>query len=96
MGNEIGGTCDLFQGTVVAVAKETEENMKYCAGKMVIIVCVQELEEPGQDTSRYDKLCPTVVKPKPRVHNVSAGHIEIFKSHSSQSHLLVPRDVNYS
>jgi hypothetical protein len=53
---------------------------KYSVGKIVIIICVQELEEPGQDTSRYDTLCPTVVKPKPRVLNVSAGH----KFHSGQ------------
>ncbi|XP_023726909.1 probable cation-transporting ATPase 13A3 isoform X2 [Cryptotermes secundus] len=30
-----------------------------------------ELEEPGRDTSRYDTLCPTVVKPKPRVLNAA-------------------------
>lgn len=57
---------------------------KYNAGKIVNVICMQELEEPGRDTSRYDTLCPTVVKPKPRVLNVSAGHIEIFKSHSGQ------------
>lgn len=62
----------------------------------MIVIYVQELEEPGKDTSRYDTLCPTVVKPKPRVLNVSAGHIEIFKTHSGQSDRLVPRDVNYS
>jgi hypothetical protein len=69
---------------------------KYTAGRNVIVICVQELEEPGEDTSRYDKLCPTVVKPKPRVPNVSAGHIEIFISHSATFNLLVPRDVNYT
>jgi hypothetical protein len=45
---------------------------KYSACKIMIVICIQELEEPGQDTRRYDTLCPTVVKPKSRVLNVSA------------------------
>jgi hypothetical protein len=36
---------------------------------------MQELEEPGQDTSRYDMLSPTVVKPKLQVYNVSETRV---------------------
>jgi len=36
---------------------------------------MQELEELGQDTSRYDMLSPTVVKPKLRVYNVSETRV---------------------
>jgi hypothetical protein len=68
----------------------------YSACKVVIVICIQELEEPGHDTRRYDTLCPTVVKPKSRVLIVSAGRIEIFKSHKGQFNLLVLRDVNCS
>ena len=70
---------------------------------------MQELEEPGQDTSRYDILSPTVVKPKLRVCNVSeykttkvcnhfGKHITLNNSKiiSGQFEVLVPGDVKYN
>ena len=72
-------------------------------------VCMQELEEPGQDTSRYDLLSPTVVKPKLQVCNVSeckkarvcncfGEHITLNNSKiiSGQFEILVPGDVIYN
>jgi hypothetical protein len=70
---------------------------------------LQELEEPGQDTSRYDMLSPAVVKPKLRVYNVSecrktrvcnhfGEHITLNNSKiiSGQFEILIPGDVIYS
>jgi hypothetical protein len=63
---------------------------------------MQELEEPGQETSRYDMLSPTVVKPKLRVYNMSeckktgvCNHFEAItlnnsKIISGQFEVLVP------
>ena len=70
---------------------------------------MQELEEPGQDTSRYDMLSPTVVKPKLRVYNMSESkktrvcnhfgeHITQNNSKiiSGQFEILIRGDVIYS
>jgi len=69
---------------------------------------VQELEEPGQDTSRFDTLSPTVVKPRNKVHNVSehnmTGLYNNFKAEATfeapelilgQFEALVPSGINY-
>lgn len=77
---------------------------------MVMFEATQwELEEPGQDTSRYDMLSPTVVKPKLRVYNMSeckktrvcnhfGEHITLNNSKiiSGQFEVLIPGDVIYS
>jgi hypothetical protein len=70
---------------------------------------MQELEEPGQDTSRYDMLSPSVVTPKLQVYNVSeckktrvcnhfGQHITLNNSKiiSGQFEILVPGDIVYS
>lgn len=64
---------------------------------------MQELEEPGQDTSRYDMLSPTVVKPKSeckktRVCNRFGEHITLNNSEiiSGQFEILVPGNVIYN